>query len=1059
MDKLLKRFYSNHVLANLLFALVLVMGAMTYKSLPREQDPSINFNWIQITTVYPGASAEDVEKLVTDKLEEAIRKVSDIKFVSSNSRENVSSILVRFHDLSDVEFDKRINDLRREIQNQESELPSEAESSRIVEITSANAYPSATVVLVGRSNNEVLRKQAKIVQDDLERIEGIDRVNTYGLLKPELQVLFSPEKLNRFNLNPIDLADTISSSFLDVSAGKADVGSNNWIVRWVSKYEDPQYLANIPIINRSEEINLKEVATVQRGREISTELVNHEGQSSVLFSIMKQDKVNTLELVDVIKKYLNDKNQLIEQNGVRLVLIDDQTEVTKNALSVMQTNAVYGLILVLFTTWLFLGSKISFLVSIGIPFILAGTFWILNGLDQTLNVSVLLGVVITLGMLVDDSVVVTEAIYYRLTRGMDKMKAVIEALKEVFAPVTTSVFTTIAVFIPLMMLPGILGKFMMVIPMVVIIALLISLIEAYWMLPAHIGNANLDFRNKGKVQQFRDYAAQWLRFKYSKLLIKTLRYPKAAFFGLIFLFLSAIGIVATGLIHVNFFASDPIRLFYVNIEMPEGGSLHQTFEKTKQLEEKIAKYLGDDEKRATASYSGFMFTETAPMLGDQYGQVVVSLNPIKKNGKTVDEVIAGMREDVLQTPGPSNISFLRLSSGPPTSKPINIKVRADNYNDLRAAVNDLKNYLGEIPDVFDISTDDTLGKQEITLNPDFDAIRRAGLNPAAVARTVKLLVDGEVITSFQHWGEEVDLRLKAEKINYSNIDKLLQHSIILPSGRDIRLEQLLIVDKKPSTSNIRHYNFRRTITIFADIDKENLDTVTANNMVKSFWRERAIDHPNVDLNFAGELDDIEESINAMPILFLFGIGIIYTILGTQFASYWQPFLILFTVPMAFIGVIFGLFISRNPLSLYTLYGIVALSGITVNAAIVLISAANERIKQGMTVEHATIFAAKRRLIPILITSLTTIAGLFSLATGLGGKSLLWGPVATSIVWGLMFSTALTLFFVPVLYRLFMGEYVTSKRADIKARITGKIKEILLNIWEHILLRVKNALDK
>ena len=889
MDKLLRRFYSNHVLANLLFVLVLVMGAMTYKSLPREQDPSINFNWIQITTVYPGASAEDVEKLVTDKLEEAIRKVSDIKFVSSNSRENVSSILVRFHDLSDDEFDKRINDLRREIQNQESELPSEAENSRIVEITSANAYPSATVVMVGPSNNEVLRKQAKIVQDDLERIEGIDRVNTYGLLKPELQVLFSPEMLSRYSLNPTDLANTVSASFVDISAGKADVGTNNWIVRWIGRFEDPQYLANVPIMLREAEINLKKVAKVQRGRDIATELVNHEGQSSVLFSIMKQDKVNTLELVDTIKQYLDDKNQLIQQNGVKLVLIDDQTEVTKKALSVMQTNAVYGLILVMFTTWLFLGSKIAFLVSIGIPFILAGTFWILNGLDQTLNVSVLLGVVITLGMLVDDSVVVTEAIYYRLTRGMARMQAVIEALKEVFAPVTTSVLTTIAVFIPLMLLPGILGKFMMVIPMVVIIALLISLIEAYWMLPAHIGNANIDFQNKGKIQQFRDYAAQWLRYKYSILLIRTLRYPKAAFVGLILLFLTAVGILASGLIHVNFFASDPIRLFYVNIEMPEGGSLQQTFSKTKQLEAKIAKYLKTDEKRATASYSGFMFTETAPMLGDQYGQVVVSLNPIKEGGKTVDDVIAGMREDVLNTPGPSNISFLRLSSGPPTSKPINIKVRGDNYLELRKAVSVIKGFLTDIDEVFDISTDDTLGKQEIDLTPDFDAIRRAGLSPDVVARTVKLLVDGEVITSFQHQGEEVDLRLKAEKTNYSNIDNLLQHSIILPNGRDIRLEQLVIVEKKPSTSNIRHYNFRRTITVFADIDKENLDTVTANNMVKAKWHKVAKDHPNVDLNFAGELDDIQESISAMPILFLFGIGIIYTILGTQFASYWQPF--------------------------------------------------------------------------------------------------------------------------------------------------------------------------
>ena len=240
--------------------------------------------------------------------------------------------------------------------------------------------------------------------------------------------------------------------------------------------------------------------------------------------------------------------------------------------------------------------------------------------------------------------------------------------------------------------------------------------------------------------------------------------------------------------------------------------------------------------------------------------------------------------------------------------------------------------------------------------------------------------------------------------------------------------ELVHSETSPSNTSIRHYNFRRTITVEADLDKKLTDTVTANSTIQTEWDKIAGRYPSINLDFSGELDDIQESIDSIAVLFLFGIGLMYLILGTQFKSYFQPLMILATVPMAFTGVVIGLVITNNPLSLFTMYGVVALAGIAVNAAIVLISAANERLKQGMSVLHATLYAARRRVIPILITAMTTIAGLFSLATGLGGSSLMWGPVATAIVWGLAVSTILTLFIIPLLYRLFMGMgWVTRRR--------------------------------
>ncbi len=337
----------------------------------------------------------------------------------------------------------------------------------------------------------------------------------------------------------------------------------------------------------------------------------------------------------------------------------------------------------------------------------------------------------------------------------------------------------------------------------------------------------------------------------------------------------------------------------------------------------------------------------------------------------------------------------------------------------------LKGYLHEIPGVKDISDDAQPGAMELDLRLDRDAVRRSGLSPVTVARTVALLGDGEEVASVQEEGEEVKIRVRARPRSLDDVESVLRQTLLTANAERIPLGTLVHHETRQGRDNIRHYNYRRAITVEADLDKSVIDTVTANKALLARWQQIAPRYPNIDLDFSGELDDIQESIDAMPMLFLFGVGLIYLILGTQFRSYFQPLLILTTVPMAFIGVVLGLLITRNPLSLYTLYGVVALAGIAVNAAIVLITAANQRLAQGMSLLHATLYAARRRVIPILITTFTTIAGLMSLATGLGGRSLIWGPVATAIVWGLGFSTLLTLFVIPLLYRMFMG----SRRRD------------------------------
>ena len=1017
-----RSFLQNHVLANLTFIMVLVLGTLTYMFLPREQDPDVNFNWVVITTILPGAAALDVEKRVTDPLEEVLRKVPDTRFVSSTSRQETSTILVRFNEISERIFDKRVTDLRREIQNKADELPEEALDPYILEITSGNAYPTASVVITSPDSDENLRLRTERIKKDIEQFTGIDRVEATALYDPELQVKFDPETLHMYGIKPSDIADTIRSYYQDTAAGSQLIHEEDWFIRLTGSIADPVYLSSLPVVTSKGKVRLGEIAEVRRGREKADTLVRYNGDDAVMLAIFKKSNTNTLTIVERLNEYIAQRNQFSDVTGIRLTLIDDATELTKKSIRVMQNNALLGLIFVLFVTWLFLGFRIAFLTSIGIPFILAGTFWALGILGHSLNVMILLGAVIALGMLVDDAVVVVESIYERLNHGVDRLDACIDSIKEVFAPVTAAVFTTIAAFSPLMLMSGIMGQFLSVVPVVVTIALIISLIEAYWMLPAHVLASKASFSPDSGFHSLRRRFTHQIQLVYIRSLLKVMRYPKIAISVVVLSFVFALGTVAAGMVKFDFFASDPIRKFYVNVEMPPGTPLEKTLETTLAIETRTREIIEAKEIRAMASYAGQQFTETEAFFGNQYGQIIISLVPDTNNEvRHIDDVLDEVRAAVSDFPGPLNVSFFRLAGGPPTGKPINIKVRGNDLEQIAEAAETVKTILREMPAIHDISDDASKGRNELSLTFDMNAVRDSGLTPAILSRNLQLLVDGEIVASMQDKGEELEVRVKAADSDISDVSQVLRTPIALPAGGARPLGTFMKSNTGQGPGNIRHYNYRRAITVEADLDTEQMNTVEANTYVKQKWAEIAADFPDNDLNFSGQLDDLQESLDSMLMLFSFGLLLIYAILGTQFKSYFQPFLIISTMPMAFTGVTLGLLISGNPISLYTIFGLIALTGIAVNAAIVLISAANARLKAGMTITHATIYAARRRVIPIIITTLTTIAGLSSLALGLGGTSLIWGPVATAIVSGLAFSSILTLFAVPLLYRLFVSQ--------------------------------------
>lgn len=1041
--KFYRALLANHPLANIAFVVVLLLGAISYATMPREQDPEINFNWVNITTVLPGATAEEVERLVTNPLEDAIQGVSDIRFVTSNSRNNVSSLLVRFSELSERDFDKRMNDLRREIQNKAaSEMPKEANEPRVLEITTSNGFPTAALVLKGQADDEALRLAARRIKADLERIAGVDQVFALGLRNPELRVVPDVQALAMRGLTAADVADSLQAWWRDTSAGTLRTADGAWSISVQGISSDPNVLANWPVLSSQRpgvSARLQDVARIEQARAKASQYAAIEGMPAIYMSVTKKSGTNTLELVQRLKDYITQQNQGIADKGLSLLLSDDQTIPTKKAIDVMETNALLGAVMVLVVSWLFLGWKVGALIALGIPFSLLATFALLNGMDNTINVSVLLGVVIALGMLVDDAVVVAEAIYYRVQRGQHLADACVDGVSEVFGPVLASVATTMAAFLPLMLLPGIMGKFMFVIPFVVSVALAISLIEAFWMMPVHMAAIGVNQPDVNKPD-WRTRFNRRIRLKYGQALAYVIRRPKRFAMVGVLSVVSAATLLATGVIRVQFFAFDPIRAFYVNVDMPSNAALEDTLKAVNQVELTVRaqlKGVGPElEARSASTLAGVKFTDTEPLYGDTYGQVFVSLNPLGPNSREVEAVVEGMRKAIEDMPSAGKKSFTMLAGGPPSGKPIAVKVRGDDFTEIQAAADAIKTMVRNIPGATDVQDDNLPGRPQLTLRMDSDALRSNHVNAALLARLVRLSVDGEVIAFTREAGDKIELRVIANESDYANpssVSALLDMPIALPNGDVTRLGALVEPQTGPTRGLIKHYNLRRTITVEANLDKELTDTAKANDMLKVGWAGIQHDHPNISLDFSGELEDIEESLNAMKVLFLLGMGLVFLILAAQFASYFQPLMILVTVPLAFTGVAFGLTLSGNPLSLYTLYGVIALTGIAVNSAIVLIAAANDRLRLGRKTSHAIVQAARRRVVPILITTTTTIGGLFSLAFGLGGKSLLWGPVASSIVWGLAFSTVLTLFMVPLLYMAFMRGQQPAKRETLRQR--------------------------
>jgi len=1005
-------FRSRH-LADLILVLLLMLGAWAYHAMPRAQYPEVELNWVAVAVVWPGATAQDVEREIALPLEAAVRRVSDVRFVAATSRDHVATLLVRFHEIDHGRFERRLAALDREIRQASADFPKEARPPQVIELTSSNFFPTAMVVVSGGTADGQVCDLAEATRDKLEKLPGVSRIWSYGMRSRELAVNFDPAALESHGVSLEDLTRAVAEQTRSLPAGMADMSGRRYAMRVEGLNANPDFLAELPIVGADGRMTpIGELASVATGISPARELVHLDGRPAVLLSVIKRENVNTLELTDAVHALVKQTNQAFD--APVLTLLDDQSATTREAIGVMEANALFGLAVVLLVTWFFLGHRLALLTSIGVPFALAGMFLALHLMGHTLNVSVLLGVAIVLGIPLDDAVVVAEAIRLRLAAGMNRVAAVSAALKEVARPVTASIFATCLAFAPLLFLPGLMGRFMFVTPLAVMLTLLCSLAASLWILPRHAVAWGGNAADPG----WRDTFARHLRRYYGKGLHWNMRHPAPVFALFTSMFLLAGAALMLDWVKPRWFASDPLRVFNVNLQMPPASNLETTLAAARQFELAAKRVARPGELNATLAMAGLQFTPSELVLGEQMGQITISLAPQSVSGRGVADYVAALRpalQEELGRTGAESVSVQVLSADLPMLSSLSLRLTGAGLEHLAEAARDLRLALVETPGFSDMNDDAGFSQPRLTLQVDAPAAARAGLDPFRLAALVRLHFEGVAVGKIDDGRQSLDVVVRGKPMNQVEVQRWLAKPWRLPDGTRVDPAELFTVTMESTPGELRRVNGERAITLHAGFDQDRITARQAVAAVDAAWADIASRHPGVVLQQGGELDDVKASLRDLLAFLVLGFILMYTLLAVQFGRFVLPLVILATAPMALAGVVLGLLLTGQPITLYTLYGCVALSGVAVNASIVLVSAGEDRLARGLPPLAAAFHAGRRRLIPIIITTLTVIGGLVSLAFGWGGDSLLWGPLAASIIWGLAVATPLTLFVTPLMH--------------------------------------------
>ena len=1032
----------NPVLVNILMAMIIIVGLFAFLELPRELISEVDFNWVMIIIPYPGASSEEVEQLVVIPIEEEIQDVPDIDEIISTSTEGSGFIMVKFGTIDDELFRIRKLDIKSEI-DKVVNLPEDTRKDMIIkEFDTTEMIPIVTLNLSGPLSELEMRRLAVDIRSRILKITGVAKAELVGTHERQVWVELDPDKLEAHGISPDMVSSAITMANRNVPAGKVMAGREELLLRTIGRFKNADRVGEVIIRSTKggDALTVRDVATITDGFEERRTESHLDGEKAVSLNIAKRSQASTVKIIDEIRKLVKELEPTLPA-GAKLSITGDTSIQIDETMSILRNNATLGMLLILIFLYLAIGARNALFVALGIPVTFLSTFIFMYYTGNSINGNSLFGLILVIGIVVDDAIIIIENCYRHYQMGKSLKEAAVEGSAEVAFPVVAATLTTVAAFLPLMLMPGIMGKFMKLIPIVVCLVLTASMIEAFVILPSHFAEWTSKKTKPMPTPSWLLKAQEW----YKKTLTHLLNNRKKVLAGLIILFIASSGIIP--IVGLELFGAEEINHFQVFIETPTGTSLEVTNEVLKDVEIAAGK-LPKEEVVAIQGISGLMRTESDWIFANNVGEVMIELVTKKQGRRELDEIITDLRNRISNIPGIAKLSLRKLHSGPPTGRPIDIRIFGRDFDKLEQITTKFKDYLATIEGVVDIQDNWKSSKREIRVEVDEPAAAYYGLDLAKIAFFVRTAFEGQISTTYRDGNDEVEVLVRYPKNFEKNMESINRLKIpgTGPDGRIVwipflSVAKLEITDAWPKIDRLDQ---ERYIAVFADIDPEHSNELMAiNEKAISYWTDvLSKQYPGYHIDSGGEFKEFEESFAALGRLFLIGVFLIFVILGGQFKSFIQPFIILFTIPFAFIGSMIGLLISGSPFSIVVMYGIVALAGVAVNDAIVMIDFVNSARARGVGAMESLIESGALRLRPILLTTVTTVGGLLPTALGLGGRSESWAPLANVIVFGMLASTLMTLFVIPCIYRILIDDILAwakriGEKREAKAALKGE----------------------
>lgn len=1040
MRKLVAFFIERSLLVNVMSVGVLIAGLLFMFTANKEAFPRVEYDWVIVTTIYPGATASDIEKHITIPIEDQVRGVDGIKEIASSSIESRSTVAIQLDPDLDNK-DKTITDIKNEV-DRISDFPREAEDPDVIEL-STKLVPIIEISVIPKkgiksdADEFAMRKTAKYLEDMLQDLPEVAQIDKQGWREREMIVEVNPRFMDQYHVGLNEVILALSQKNLNFPGGLVQTKKEEIMIRTIGEVENTSDIGNVLI--RANDlgnwVRIRDVARVKDSFEEASLIHKTDGKQSITLTVLKKESADIIDTVakveDVVKKYSVGKDNYHFRSS------NDMSYYVKRRLKVLINNGIVGLFLVFITLFITLGWRISIVTVIGVPLAFCGTFVWMGQAGVNINLMSLFGLIIVLGMLVDDAIVVAENIYRHLEEGESVKDSVVNGTGEVILPVLGTILTTIAAFGPLMFMGGIMGEFMWTMPAVVSVALLASWFEAMFILPSHV----YDIEKFRKVSVRESNAQKTERFyprikaRYVAILSRALDHKYKISLLIAVVFFGSLFFAGNNMKFI-LFPAGKIERFVVKTEARAGTSLEQMSRYLGLLEEIILRLPKEelDNVITTAGIQREQPMDPNEKRGNNYGTIIVNLTPEEERSRKAREIMDWVRKEAKKY----EKKFVKMElnyvkGGPPVGKPVSINIKGDDLKVLKEISKKFQAFLKTIPGLKDIKDNFEEGKGELRVIVDEKTASVAGITVYDVATTVRTCFKGTVATTIKKTDEEIDIRVMYPESQRNNLNTLNVIKIANRMGNLVPLRQVARFEYEKGIRVINRNDWKRSIRVESEIDEKAKDvtSVWVNARLQEKFANIEDQYKGVIVDYAGEFKDTQENMQELGRSFVIAVVVIYILLVGIFRSLSHPFIIVSIIPLTFIGVIWAFFFHKMVFSFLAVMGIVGLAGVIVNDSIVLLDFMKRERARGLPIKEATLSAASNRLRPVFLTTITTFFGLVPTAYGIGGYDPFLKPMAVSMSWGLLFGTMITLLATPILYNML---------TDLRRLVFGKEKD-------------------